>query len=64
MAQDSAVADEIIKMITSLSSEQKRELAIRLRNTSEGIKAYQAVFCGITKVETVSHGGGQVEPKV
>jgi len=44
--------DEIIAAINRLSDEEKRELTIKVRTTTEGIKAYTSFLYGVTSFAT------------
>lgn len=47
MAEIPTPVDELLELITLLSEDQKVELAQKLRNTQQGIKAYQTINCAL-----------------
>ena len=48
MSEREKKVDEIFAVINHLTDEEKRELTIRARTTTEGIKAYTSFLYGVT----------------
>jgi len=48
MSEKENKVDEIIRVINNLTDEEKRELTIKVRTTSQGIKAYTSFLYGVT----------------
>jgi hypothetical protein len=48
MSEKENIVDKLIAAINNLSDTEKRELTIKVRTTTEGIKAYTSFLYGVT----------------